>query len=382
MSSSPSNNDAGPGKERVKTKRLASKQVLSKSQQTDDEEKRLPNVGLRASVREVAAAADVSIGTVSRYLNGHSLLQETRVKVEQAIRKTQYEKIPSTIIPKAKKTLIIGAVFPNFDLFHANMLSFLEKLLHLQGYHVMASDYEHEESTMKEKISLLRSRGVDGIVCSPVKSTFSVLRGNIVTGLPVVTLNNRVDAWGNDHVGVDDRIAMELAVKYLLDMGHNRVAIIGGDPGTTTGWNRLQGYRDALRIAGIAERREYMTGGYWPSGIGSIDQVKGLFQMKSPPSAIVAANYKLGYNVLRYCRNNGLRIPDDISVISFDDTDLFEVHNPPITVIRQPIDQIAEEVVRLLFQRIGGNYETYPELGTISTEMILRESVKKVRHDT
>lgn len=350
------------------------------SNRGDDQEEENDSNGSnpQASVRAVAAAADVSIGTVSRYLNGHSLLQETRAKVEEAIRKTRYEMVPNKMTPKSKKTLTIGAVFPNFDGFHVSMLSALEKLLHREGYHVMTCEYEHDESTMKGKLSLLRSRGVDGIVCSPVRSTFSVLRGNLVTGLPVVTFNNMVDSWGNDHVSVDDRNAMVRAVQYIIDMGHERIAIVGGDPGTSTGWNRLQGYRDALRNAGIAERREYMTGGKWPESSGSVDQTRRLFELPHPPTAIVAANYKLGYSVLRYCRDNGMRIPDDVSLISFGDTDLFELYNPPVTAIRQPMDLVAEEVVSLLFQRIEGDYEVYPQRRTVTTEMILRDSVKKV----
>ncbi|MFW5995382.1 MAG: LacI family DNA-binding transcriptional regulator [Spirochaetia bacterium] len=385
MSFSPSKSDQGPGKRRggaAGSSRGASPAGSNTSANRNGnaaETSVAPEIaGRGATVREVAAAAGVSIGTVSRYLNGRSLMQDTRVKVEEGIRKTGYGSVPETVPRKSQKTLTIGAVFPNFDVFHVNMLSALEKLVLRRGYHVMTCDYENDEATMKEELSLLRSRGVDGIVCSPVKSTFSVLRGNLVTGLPVVTFNNRVDAWGNDHVSVDDRNATARAVRYMIDMGHERIAIVGGDPGTSTGWNRLQGYRDALFEAGIAERRAYMVGGHWPVASASPDIVRSLFELKTPPTAVFAANYKLGYGVLSYCRDNGVRIPDDVSIIVFDDTDVFQLHSPPITVLRQPMELVAEEAATLMFQRIEGNYEEYPQRRVVSTEMILRESVRKI----
>lgn len=400
MSFSPSKSDNGPGKRRGGAR--GSSRNVSPARSNNGSESRGNKSGERrngdaedatdtsgsaaapeiagrgATVREVAAAAGVSIGTVSRYLNGRSLMQETRVRVEEGIRKTGYGSVPDTVPTKSQKTRTIGAVFPNFDVFHVNMLSALEKQALRKGYHVMTCDYEGEEATMKEQLSLLRSRGVDAIVCSPVKSTFSVLHGNLVTGLPLVTFNNRVDAWGNDHVSVDDRNAVARAVRYMIDMDHERIAIVGGDPGTSTGWNRLQGYRDALFEAGITERREYMVGGHWPVTSISADTVRGLFELSTPPTAIFAANYKLGYGVLSYCRENGIKIPDDVSLIVFDDTDVFQLNSPPITVLRQPTEILAEEAATLLFQRIEGNYEEYPQRRVVSTEMILRESVRKI----
>lgn len=335
-----------------------------------------------ASVRDIAAAAGVSIGTVSRYLNGRSLLPQTRARVEEGIRKVGERHTPARRHPKLQKTLIIGAVFPNFDQFHVGLLRALEKIVLREGYHVITCDYERDESKMREQFSMLRGRGVDGIVCSPVRSTFGVAYDNLRVGLPVVTFNNRVDAWGNDHISVDDRDAVAKAVSYLVDMDHRRIAYLGGDPETSTGLARLRGYQNALAEAGIEERPEYMLGGKWPSQVSGYTYLHSLFDRDDPPTAMVAANYVLGYSALRYCRDRGVRIPDDLSLISFDETDVFELYTPPITAIRQPLELMAEEAAAILLERIAGGYETYPRHTVVPTEMILRDSVRKLNATT
>ncbi|MCG8479464.1 MAG: LacI family transcriptional regulator [Spirochaetales bacterium] len=343
-----------------------------------DESVRGPEDARRATVRDIAAAAGVSIGTVSRYLNGYTLMPQTRARVEKGIEQTAYrdQQSVSQVRPRVKP--IVGAIFPNFDSFHAGMLSAIEKVLYRNNYHVLTAGYESDVLTMREKFTFLREQHPEGIICSPVNATFGVIRAVERSGIPVVTYNDRVEAWRNDHVSTDDRYAAARAVEYLIDMNHTRIAVVAGKRDSSTGWDRLQGYYDALRGAGIPERPQYVRGGDDWGQLGSTQWARELLSIPDPPTAIFASNYVLADGVLRYCRDHGIRIPDDLSIVSFDDTHAFQLHSPPITVIRQPIDRIAEEAAALLFRRIGGDWESYPTLRTVRSEMILRESVRKL----
>lgn len=333
--------------------------------------------GRRATVRDVAAVAGVSIGTVSRYLNGRPLMPRTRELVEKGMRETSYRETAAALRQRRTMTGVVGAVFPNFDTFHAEMLDAIEKVLSRHSYHVITSGYEDDAARMREKLGFLRGRDLDGIICSSVKSTLGSMREASAGALPFVTYNNKVDAWQTDHVCIDDRLAAARAVEHLIHMNHRRIAIVSGDRETSTGWNRLEGYYDALHSAGIRERSEYVRGGEW-GHLGSVHWARELLTLPDPPTAIFVSNYLLANGVLKYCRESGIGIPEDVSVVTFDDTMTFKLHQPPITVVRQPVDQIAEEVATLLFRRIAGDWDNFPVTRTLRAEMVLRESVRKL----
>ena len=304
-------------------------------------------------------------------------MPRTRELVEKAIRETSYCEPEAGSRPRRTKTRVLGALFPNFDFFHAGMLDAVEKVLSRYHYHVMTSGYEDDATRMREKLSVLRGRDLDGIICSPVKSSFGSLRQLSKPALPIVTYNNLVETWETDHVQIDDRFAAARLVEHLINMNHRKIAVVSGDRETTTGLNRLQGYQDALWAAGIEERPEYIRGGEW-GHMGSVHWARELLTLPDPPTAILVSNYLLANGVLKYCRESGIRIPDDVSIVSFDDTMTFQLHQPPITVMRQPLTQIAEEVAMLIFRRMSGDWDNFPVIRTLQAEMVLRESVRKL----
>lgn len=331
------------------------------------------------TVRDVAAHAQVSVGTVSRYLNGHKLRPVTRSKVESAISATGYRVNASNGPSGRVRTRTIGAVFPRYDDFHVSVLSTLDKILFREGYHMVTCEYDGDEDDMRDKLRLLRSRYADGIICSPMTSSFGLQREVIESGIPVVTYNNHVQDWQTDHVRVDDRQAVRKAVEYFIDLGHRDIAIISGTTRSTTGFDRVAGYRDAVQTAGIVERSDLLMLDDWGlSESMAYDATERLLSSAHAPTAIIAAHGRAGIGVLRYLRESGRRVPDDVSLICFDDSELFSLHHPAITAIRQPSGTIAAELASLLFRRMSGDIDDRPLTRVVPTELILRESVRRI----
>lgn len=331
------------------------------------------------TVRDVAAHAQVSVGTVSRYLNGHKLRPVTQEKVASAISATGYRPVHDGGPSRMVETRTVGAVFPQYDDFHVSVLRALDKILFREGYHMVTCEYEGNEDGLKDKLRLLKNRYADGIICSPITTSYSLNREVVESGIPVVTYNNQVQHWQTDHVRIDDRQAARKAVQYLIDLGHRDIAIISGTTHSTTGFDRVAGYRDALEHAGIPERPDlFMIDTWGLSEHGAYDATRKLLSSQSPPTAIFAAHVRVGIGVLRYIRESGRTIPEDVSLICFDDNELFQLHHPAITAIRQPAASIASEVAALLFRRMSGDEDDSPTTRVLPTELILRESVRRI----
>lgn len=348
--------------------------------ETSDSDTNTRGKDTTATVRDVAAAAGVSVGTVSRYLNGYRLRAASRKLVEKAISETGYRRLPLSSKPRTRSTLTIGTVFPRFDEFHMSVLSALDKILFQQNYHMVTSEYEGDEGAMSDKLRLLKNRYADGIVWAPVRADFGVMKDIVESGIPLVTYNSELRDWGCDHVKVDDREAVRRVIEHLIDLNHRRIAIISGSTKSSSGFDRVAGYRDAIDAAGIRERTDLLMTETWgTSETKAYDAARRLMESARPPTAIFASHYRVAYGVLRYIHDEGLRIPEDLSFVSFDDTELFHLHRPAITAIRQPADRIAEEIATLLFRKIEGKGGTEPITRVVRTELILRESVTRAR---
>jgi LacI family transcriptional regulator len=295
-----------------------------------------------------------------------------------AIRATGYHNVLENGRSRSRKARVIGVIVPRLDDFHVAVLTALGRVFERQNLHVLQSDYEGDYEEMEEKLRILRGYGVSGIVCSPVKSIQRGPRIGAIAKVPLVTFNNRCPSWGADHVGVDDRDAVRRAIEYLIDMNHSRIAIISGSTDTSTGFDRLAGYRDAIEQAGITERADFLLTEMWGSSeLQAFDAARRLLESKDPPTAIFAGHYRVAYGLLRYIHDAALSVPDDVSIISFDDTELFRLHRPEITAIRQPVDRIASEIAVLLMRRMRTGPDVQPMSSVIDTEFILRHSVGK-----
>ncbi len=307
--------------------------------------------------------------TVSRVLNGHPNIREsTRSKVLQAIDEMNYT--PSSIARalatrRARRigVLIDGPVQngPN------NTLRALEKAARGVGYAVSAfSIGSDDESQMDSGVMELVTQGVDALcVIAPRASSLDLLRQQ-TTGLPTIVIKAEADAaWHT--VGVDQRAGARLAVKHLIDLGHTSIAHLAGPQDWFDARERVQGWRESLDEAGLAHGPFVV--GEWSSDFGF--DFGQTFEW-GDTTAVFAANDQIALGVVHGLARRGIRVPEDISVVGFDDLSDARHFLPPLTTVRQDFAELGELALQQVIAAIEGN--TDPTHDTIQPALIVRES--------
>lgn len=325
----------------------------------------------RPSIYDVARRAGVSHMTVSRVLNGHPNIREsTRSRVLQAIEEMNYT--PSSIARalatrRARRigVLIDGPVQngPN------NTLRALENAARHVGYAVSAfSIGDDDSSQMDSGVVELVTQGIDALcVIAPRKSSLDLLRQQS-TGLPTIVIKAEADAsWHT--VGVDQRAGARLAVDHLIELGHRTIAHLAGPQDWFDALERAEGWRESLAEAGLAEGPHVI--GEWTSDFG---YDYGRSADLGDTTAVFCANDQIALGVVHGLSVRGLRVPDDISVIGFDDLADARHFLPPLTTVRQDFAALGELALQQLIAAIEGDLE--PTHDMIEPNLLIRESTR------
>lgn len=334
---------------------------------------------MSVTIREVAKRANVSLGTVSRYLNGYKLREHNRLRIEEAIRELGFQE---NIIAKGLKnnrSMTIGVVLASLtDLFATSVITAAESILAKENYSIIVCDFQSSQLQLEQKLRFLKSRSVDGLILFPGKySCPEILQEYADDGIPVVIVNDDMPSFQTDKVTVDNSNASFRAVEWLIHQNHRDIAIINGDLGTYTGRERYKGYLEAMQTYDIKPRDEYITYGHF-SNRGGYEAAINLLSLEKPPTAIYITNYYMTFGAIIAINERKIKIPGDISIIGFDHFELSDVINPPLTVVEQPTQRIGEMAAQTVIRRIKGEYDDFPVSISVKTRMIIRDSVKKI----
>ena len=333
---------------------------------------------MSVTIRDVAKLAGVSLGTVSRYLNGYSLREQNRAKIEGAIKELGFQ---ANFIAKGLKnnrTMTIGVVLASLtDLFATSVITAAERILAEDDYSIIVCDFEGDQLKLEQKLRFLKYRSIDGLILFPGSCNCSeVLKEYMDDGIPVVIVNDDMPSFVTDKITVDNANASFRAVECLIHQNHRDIAIINGDPDTYTGRERYRGYLEALQTYDIKPRDELITCGHF-SNRGGYEAAKYLLTLENPPTALYVTNYYMTFGAIIALNEMKIQIPNDLSVIGFDHFDLSDVINPPLTVVDQPTDKIGEVAAQTVIRRIQGDYEDFPVSINIKTRMLMKDSVSK-----
>ena len=339
--------------------------------------------GAQPTVKDVAELAGVSLGTVSRFLNGQQLKTQNHERVAEAIRRLNFRRNVAAGGLRSGRSLAIGVLVDDFtSLFVSAVVSAIEERLETSGYGVVLSDYHANASRLKEKVLFLQDRNVDGIILFPhahqeIEEAEQLL---ISSRIPVCLVNDPRFHTPWDTVLTNNYEATYKAVEYLISMGHRSIAGIVGNMEYETARLRLQGAQDALRDSGVSFVEDA-----WPVGNYSTPEAyvhaERLLQRDPLPTAVFGMSYNMTLGLLMAIYDKQLRIPQDISVISFDDIDLFRAMNPRITTLRQPIGDIGKAAADLLgirLKRRNGDPPIPPTTRVLDSDLIVRDSVSRV----
>jgi LacI family transcriptional regulator len=324
---------------------------------------------------DVARGAGVSIATVSAFLNGTSNVSpELTRRIEAAIATIGYERNAAARSLKMGTTHTIGLTVADIrNPFFTDVVATIQNVLNRAGFAVMLCSSDEDTAKQDEQIKILLERMVDGLIIAPAGDDDVMRRLVRSTRKPVVLIDRIVEGLGVDVVVLDNAQAVFEAVQYLIALGHRRIGYISGPPGTTTGRDRLEGYRSALRSAGIEADPVLIRDGNFREADGYRAAMQ-LMTLADRPTALFSANNLMVIGAMRAIRDLGLNCPADVSVASMDDFAWADVFSPRLTTVAQPVEAIGEQAARLLLDRLAGNAPPEPKVLTLRGRLIVRNS--------
>ncbi|WP_182111608.1 MULTISPECIES: LacI family DNA-binding transcriptional regulator [unclassified Actinotalea] len=327
----------------------------------------------RVTINDVARTAGVSVATVSKVLNGrYGVAVDTSARVKKVVDELGYESSLVARSLRSQRTNVIGILVAEFEPFSTELLKGTSQAIADTGYELLAYSgggrAGGDVGWERRYLSRLSGTLIDGAVLV----TPTVVDAS--NGVPVVAVDPHTGPSGMPTVDSDSLRGAVLATQHLLALGHRRIGFLGGRPDLESARLREEGYRTALLEAGIAPDPMLMrVGGYRPE---TADQpAHELLTLAARPTAIFAANDLSAIRTMEVARGLGLRVPDDLSVIGFDNVPESAMTVPGLTTINQPIRRMGSEAIRLLVGLIAGVAGTSTHL-TLPTELVERGSCR------
>lgn len=332
----------------------------------------------KPTIKDVAKKSNVSVATVSRILNdldGYS--EETRKKVMQVIDEIGYRRNDIARNLKIKSTHTIGVLLPEVSTnFYIEILSGISDAAHINGYSVIICNAGDNGKRTEEYIRVMIERQVDGIIVCSLPPEKSLIKKIIGVNIPVILISTLYRGYSIPYVKVDDYKASYASVEYLIKNGHKKIAMIGGkkeDP--IAGLPRLEGFIQALKDNKLDVRENLIkhNGFSFKDGIISMEE---LLKEKEKFTAIFAACDDIAVGALSVAHKTGLKVPDDISIIGYDNTNVAEMAYPPLTTLAQPLYEMGQKSVEMLIKKINLNAEV--ESVIMPFKIVERDTVKKI----
>lgn len=332
---------------------------------------------MAATMKDIARQTGLGLATISSYFNGGNVREKNRIKIEAAIEELHYEVNEVARGLKTNATRTIGVVIPELNnTFCAEIITGMEDVLRSHGYATIVCDCRTDRKLEQEAVEFLIRRRVDGIINMPVDEEGKHLRKFQKTGKPIVLIDRRIQGISCDSVLVDNRKAAEDAVQCFIKNGHRNIGIIGGPEGIFTAQERLSGYSKALKEAGIPIRGSLIFHGDYTIQ-GGVRGLEELVRSNPDMTAVFVTNYEMTMGAMIGVDELGIKIPEQLSMIGFDNLQFARACNPKLTIVSQPTDGIAREVARIMLEHLENgkqeNEECFSE--KLQTEIIEGKSV-------
>lgn len=332
---------------------------------------------MAATMKDIAKRTGLGLATISSYFNGGNVREKNRVKIQEAIEELHYEVNEVARGLKTNATKTIGVVIPELNsIFCSEIITGMEDILRSHGYATIICDCRTDRVLEKDAVEFLTRKRVDGIINMPVDITGSHLADFQKTGKPMVLIDRQILGVECDSVLVDNEKAARDAVDLLLENGHRNIGIIGGPREVSTAKERLEGYCKAHRNAGIPVRESLIYHGDYTIQ-GGVQALETLVSRNQDMTAVFVTNYEMTLGAVIGMNELGIRIPEELSVIGFDNLEFARACSPKLTIVSQPTEEIGREVARIILARLEGK-EIERITKKLQTEMIIGKSVSKI----
>jgi len=326
------------------------------------------------TLKMVAERAEVSVNTASRAINNKpDINEETKKRVLQIAKELGYIRNAAAVALRTKKTGTIGVVIAdNRNPFYAEVLNGMEEAAREKNYHIILANTQRDYRKEEEAINLLLAKRVDGLLITPVQDRDDDIKNLITANIPFVVVgrdfeNIEVDAIYNDEVK-----GGFLATEYLIKKGHKRIALIDGFLYKSPAKGRLEGYKKALNKYRISLDESLISVGDINIEDGH-ERTKQMLEKDLNFTAIFVYNDMMAFGAMQAIKEKGLRIPEDIGLVGYDDIPFSSLISPPLTTIRLKKQGLGAESVKLLLSRINGKHKNAIKR-MLDVELIARET--------
>ncbi len=333
---------------------------------------------MKPTIYDVAKKAGVSIATVSKVINNTGRISEkTKNKVLKVIGSLNYQQNVIATALTGKHTYTIGLLIPDLsNLFFAELARSIEDRGNELGYNLVICSTDYNPEKEAKYIELLKRKNVDGfILASGFENTYEVEK-LIEEKYPVAIVARDVPAFNVNAVCIDDFQGGYDAASCLIELGHKKIAIIARDVWSNR--ERIRGFRKALEDHGGIEEYEFAQFALESSVQAGKTISLEYLSSSDPPTAIFACNDLLAIGAIEAIREKNLRVPDDVSVIGFDNTVIATIIDPQLTTMAQPIQHMGREVMDLIVAEIKGEKQ-YKSRIVLDTKRIVRESTAQIK---
>lgn len=333
----------------------------------------------RMSLKKLAEYLGLSPATVSLVINrstvADSIPQETKDRVFAAARKFKYRPNFFARSLRAQRSFTIGVIVPEVsDGYSATVMSGVEDYLLQEGYFYFVASHRHRTDLIDEYPRLFLERSIDGLIAVDTPWTQSL-------SVPVVTVSGHNDVKGVTNIVLNHQRAAELALKHLLQLGHRKIAFIKGQAfssDTEVRWANIERAARQLRLS-LSPKLVAQLEEDSPSPHVGFIATKKLLASRQSFTALFAFNDISAMGAIRALREANLRVPDDVSVIGFDDIQNAAYQNPGLTTVRQPLREMGRVAAEILLRRINRpGSDLYDRQTTVEPELVVRETTRQV----
>ena len=343
----------------------------------------IPQGSSPVTVVDVARAAGVSTATAARALGDYGTVREsTREKVRRAAAELGYRANDIARSMITGRTGTIGVVLADIDNpFFAKLTRGIADRAKQSGYEIVLANSDEELESERAAVQLLTRKRVDGLIVAPAsRDDADHLRDAIASGIQLVLADRQVDDLPVDTVTLRNAAGARDAVSRLIDLGHRRIGYVSGalrsaDQRISSGQQRIQGYRRALKDAGVPLRADLIRIG-GPKREDAARETAALLALADRPTAIVAADSLISLGVLEELKRQHVAQPQDMSVVGFDDADWATVVTPSLSVIAQPAYDLGTRAAEMLIERINGSTSA-SRIERLRSEFIERASISR-----
>lgn len=305
------------------------------------------------------------------------MLERNRETIAQAISDLGFHVNEIARGLKTSRTMTVGVLIPDLEnVFCTSIVAHIENMLQRAGYSSLICDYREDVALEREKLEFLAKKSVDGFIYMPLGNQEDIVARLLERSLPVILIDRPLPGLACDTVLVDNLNAAYGAIEHLINHGHRRIGIIAGPPGIYTAQERLKGYRRVHEDFDLPIADDLILEGDYSleSGYRLMGQ---LLQRADPPTAVFVTNYEMTLGAIMALNESPIRVPDELSIIGFDNQQLARIVKPALTIVVQPIQAIGETAATLLMKRLRDDRTGFPVIQRLKTGLVLGDSVRR-----